>query len=92
MPQNTQNPTSFRLPFILGEDVHKDVKAAIHHAFSALKDHNDAIVALAPQSGETSARPDASKIKIGSPFFDTTLGIPIVWNGTAWVNMSGTEV
>lgn len=39
-------------------------------------------------SGATSARPTARPV--GQQFFDTTLGKPVWWNGTAWVDATGT--
>jgi hypothetical protein len=39
-------------------------------------------------SGATGSRPATSVV--GFEFFDTTLGYPVWWNGTAWVNASGT--
>jgi hypothetical protein len=42
-------------------------------------------------SGSTKDRP-GTNLYIGYPYFDTTLGIPIWWNGTKWVNASGTGV
>lgn len=41
-------------------------------------------------SGNTPSRPSVSSV--GSQYFDTTLGIPIWWNGSTWVNSSGTIV
>lgn len=41
--------------------------------------------------GITSNRP-AVGLVIGQQYFDTTLGIPIWYNGTKWVNASGTVV
>lgn len=40
--------------------------------------------------GTTAARPTTRST--GYMYFDTTLGIPIWWNGSAWVNASGTGV
>lgn len=37
--------------------------------------------------GTTAARPTTRSL--GYMYFDTTLGIPIFWNGTAWINSSG---
>jgi len=48
-----------------------------------------------PDSGVTADRPlttGTPKLRVGSYYFDTTLGIPIWWNGTNWVNASGTTV
>ena len=44
-----------------------------------------------PSSGTTALRPSTSLL-VGQQYFDTTLGIPIWWNGTNWVNASGTVV
>ena len=44
-----------------------------------------------PISGTGAERP-AVQLHIGQMFFDTTLGIPIFWNGTVWKNASGTTV
>lgn len=40
------------------------------------------------QSGTTLNRPTVF-MWVGKPYFDTSLGIPIWYNGTAWVNASG---
>jgi hypothetical protein len=48
-----------------------------------------------PNSGPTSSRPLSTvqtPLGIGQNFFDTTLGIPIWWNGTVWKNASGGTV
>ena len=44
-----------------------------------------------PVSGTTTGRP-GTQLYVGQPFFDTTLGIPIWWNGKHWVNSAGTTV
>lgn len=44
-----------------------------------------------PLHGTTTNRPN-EKLTIGQTYFDTTLGIPIWWNGSHWVNSSGTTV
>jgi hypothetical protein len=41
--------------------------------------------------GPTADRPGTG-LYIGKPYFDTTLNIPIWWNGSKWVNSSGTGV
>jgi hypothetical protein len=47
--------------------------------------------AATPNSGVTTNRPTAY-LQIGQTYFDTTLNIPIWWNGKHWVNASGTTV
>ena len=44
-----------------------------------------------PDNGTTVNRPTI-KLQIGQIYFDTTLNYPIWWNGTKWVNASGTAV
>jgi hypothetical protein len=44
-----------------------------------------------PTAGVTADRPGNS-LFIGQMYFDTTLNIPIWWNGQHWVNASGTTV
>ena len=43
------------------------------------------------QSGTTANRPTVS-LWIGRPYFDTTLGYAVWYNGTVWVNSTGTTV
>jgi hypothetical protein len=53
---------------------------------------NSNIVALnIPSSGTTAARPTTS-LQVGQMYFDITLGIPIWWDGTNWVDATGTTV
>ncbi len=44
------------------------------------------------RSGNTGSRPTVGSTEIGFVWFDTTLGIPIWWSGTNWVNSSGATV
>jgi hypothetical protein len=44
-----------------------------------------------PDVGATTQRPTQNLLS-GQIFFDSTLGIPIWWTGTKWVNASGTAV
>ena len=43
------------------------------------------------QSGTTTQRPIAL-LWVGRTYFDTSLGLPIWYNGTDWVNASGAVV
>lgn len=51
---------------------------------------NVTIAIPAPLFGATGSRPTSHTV--GTTFFDTSLGMPIWWNGTAWVNATGTPV
>ena len=57
--------------------------------FNRLDDYN--ATNSIPAAGTTANRP-ALELQIGQFYFDTTLGIPIWWNGTVWKNASGTTV
>lgn len=46
---------------------------------------------IVPPSGTTTNRPTV-KLQVGQYYFDTTLGIPIYWNGSNWINSTGTVV
>jgi hypothetical protein len=43
------------------------------------------------RSGPTAERP-TSGLYIGKRFFDTTLGIPIVYDGSGWIDYAGNAV
>lgn len=62
---------------------------ALRLYFNRLDAYN--IISSTPASGITTARPAIGR-QIGQFYFDTTLGIPIWWNGTVWINASGTTV
>jgi hypothetical protein len=57
--------------------------------FNQLNNYTQAIAT--PEFGVTADRPTTG-LQTGQIFFDTTLDIPIWWNGTKWVNASGTGV
>ena len=44
-----------------------------------------------PPSGITADRP-TGRLQVGQYYFDTTLGIPIWYDGTNWVDATGTVV
>jgi uncharacterized protein YjdB len=44
-----------------------------------------------PPSGITANRP-TERLEVGQYYFDTTLGLPIYWNGTDWIDAAGTVV
>jgi hypothetical protein len=51
--------------------------------------------AAIPLSGTTAQRPLQSiqaPLPVGQYYFDTTIGRPIYWNGTNWINAAGTVV
>jgi hypothetical protein len=61
--------------------------------FNQLDGFNNAIITnvVIPPSGTTSNRPVVG-LQVGQQYFDTTLGIPIWWDGTDWIDAAGTVV
>lgn len=57
-----------------------DLKVRVNRIRGQLND-------MAVGSGPTANRPVTPAT--GQSFFDTTLNIPVWWNGTGWVNSSG---
>jgi hypothetical protein len=47
-------------------------------------------LALEPETAATGDRPTG--VRIGTSIFDTTLGIPVWWDGSDWVSADGTVV
>lgn len=45
-----------------------------------------------PQIGNTNNRPNLDANSIGFDYYDTTIRKKILWNGSAWVNLDGTEL
>jgi hypothetical protein len=62
---------------------------ALRLYFNRLDEFN--ILNSTPEFGLTANRPTLN-LQIGQIYYDTTLGIPIWWNGTVWKNASGTTV
>lgn len=48
-----------------------------------------AILFASSQSGTTALRPTTA-LYVGRPYFDTTLGYPIWWDGSQFVDATGT--
>ena len=51
--------------------------------------------AAIPLSGDTASRPVDTgdiKLRVGDQYFDTTIGLPIWWDGTDWIDAAGTVV
>ena len=57
--------------------------------FNQLNNFTQAVAT--PLNGATLTRP-VKGLQVGQFYFDTTLGYPIWWSGSKWVNASGTVV
>ena len=60
-------------------------------AFMSWLNSASLILVAAVNSGSTAARP-TSNLWVGQPYFDVSLGIPIWYSGSHWVNSSGATV
>ena len=66
---------------------------ALRQYFAQIDNFTQALVI--PDSGVTADRPVNTgdpKLQTGQYYFDTTVGKPIWWNGTIWVDATGTAV
>ena len=83
-PPNLQNaPQSYSVEF------ENRLLNQLRLYFNQLNNYTQATAT--PDYGTKTQRPTANQ-QIGQFYFDTTLGYPIWWNGTKWVNASGTVV
>lgn len=69
---------------VLGEKIYKPIK-------TKWSDNHYAKIPLI-FSGTTTDRPKTTYLDIGTMYFDATLNKPIWWNGTVWVDATGTTV
>jgi hypothetical protein len=80
-------PTEYKQPYF------DDYSKVLRLYFAQIDSFTQAIAI--PPSGTTANRPVDNvqvPLSVGQYYFDTTLGRPIFWNGTAWINASGTVV
>jgi hypothetical protein len=86
---NTKNPRLPAAPLEYNKLFMDQLERVLGLYFNTV---DNAILGLiTPPSGTTANRPTI-QLQIGQPYFDTTLGIPIWYNGTVWKNASGTTV
>ncbi len=82
------NPGTQTIGFnTLGYAKRVDNVTMLHQKTSELKES----ILLTSHSGTTTGRPTQGRY-VGKPYFDTSLNKPIWWNGTAWVDATGTTV
>lgn len=83
------NRLSTRIPPVELTPDGANLRDVFHQVWDAVR--RIVIAVNEPMSGDTASRPSLALI-VGDTFFDTDLGIPIWWDGTQWVNASGTPV
>ena len=82
-------PNLLVAPVDYSQQYQDQLNNALRLYFTSLNNFSQALAT--PDFGATTQRPTV-KLLTGQQFFDTTLGIPIWWTGTKWVNASGTAV
>ena len=65
---------------VVAKSVYDEKVQSLESEISALKDKLAAVA-----SGTTEQRPTENLV-VGQQYFDTTLGVPVYWNGTEWHN------
>jgi hypothetical protein len=86
---NTKNPRLPSAPIDYNKPFMDQLEKVLGLYFNTL---DNAIAGLIiPESGTTANRPTL-QLQIGQMYYDTTLQIPIWYNGTVWKNASGTAV
>ena len=80
-------------PVVYDQQYQDQFSNALRLYYSQIDNLTQAVVN--PINGITASRPLSTSqvpLPIGTIYFDTTLGIPVWWKGTVWVNASGTVV
>ena len=77
---------------IMIEDINNTYVPILNVAGNAYYNSNyeHIIIGAAKKQGTTAQRP--TNVDVGFDYFDATLGKPIYWNGTVWVDATGTPV
>jgi hypothetical protein len=89
IPFPTKAPNLPTAPSDYSQNYQEQILKTLRLYFAQIDNFTQAIsIAL---SGSTSGRP-TKQLSVGLFYFDTTLNIPIWYNGTNWVNASGTTV
>jgi hypothetical protein len=91
--KSTKAPNLLIAPIVYEQRYVDQLNNALRLYFTQIDSFTQATVN--PLNGSTANRPVSNvqtPLPIGQQYFDTTLGIPIYWNGTVWKNASGTTV
>jgi hypothetical protein len=89
----SKSPNLLVAPSVYSSQYQDQLNNALRLYFNQVDNFTQAIAR--PLSGVTGDRPVENiyvPLAVGQTYFDTTLGIPIFWNGTVWKNASGTTV
>ncbi len=81
------SPTSFKVNYLKTSSAHSTNHKALYVNTDTGELYSQS---AAPVSGNTSSRPTATNV--GEFYFDTSIGKPIWWSGTNWVDATGTIV
>ena len=91
--KSTKAPNLLIAPVDYRQEYIDQLNNALRLYFTQIDNFTQATVN--PLSGTTASRPVNSvqvPLPIGQYYFDTTIGRPIFWNGTNWINAAGTIV
>ena len=91
--KSTKAPNLLVAPIVYDQRYVDQLNNALRLYFTQIDNFTQSTVN--PLNGLTANRPVGSAqlpLPIGLFYFDTTLGLPIYWNGTNWINAAGTVV
>lgn len=91
--KSTKAPNLLVAPIVYDQRYIDQLNNALRLYFTQVDNFTQATVN--PLNGSTANRPQDSAqtpLPIGLFYFDTTLGIPIWYDGTNWINAAGTVV
>ena len=91
--KSTKAPNLLVAPIVYDQRYVDQLNNALRLYFTQIDNFTQA--AVNPLHGTTANRPVNSvqlPLPIGQYYFDTTIGRPIFWNGTNWINAAGTVV
>jgi hypothetical protein len=80
-------------PVEYSQQYQDQITNALRQYFAQVDNFTQAIAI--PDAGTTADRPlntGSPQLQTGQYYFDTTLGIPIWWDGTNWVDATGATV
>ena len=89
----SKSPNLLVAPSVYSSQYQDQLNNALRLYFNQVDNFTQAIAR--PLSGVTGDRPVENiyvPLAVGQPYFDTTLGLPIWWNGASWINASGVIV
>jgi len=82
-------PNLLIAPVSYAQQYQDQLNNALRLYFNQIDNFTQAVTV--PASGATADRP-TERLQVGQYYFDTTVGLPIYWDGTDWIDAAGNVV